>query len=115
MLVLDWFELAQMCASCYNHLEFVCTAVLLSPDNTVSLRLSTTFGFYSPYASFSIMIYKPRRAGGVIRISHLGLNVSQSLILCTLIVCRSLCQLLFQVEAPQKVKNALEHDECNNE
>lgn len=59
--------------------------------------------------------YKPRGAGGVIGISHLGLNVSQSLILCTLIVCRSLCQLLFQVEAPQKVKNALEHDKCNNE
>lgn len=90
MAVLDRLELAQMRARYYSHCEFVCIAALLYPDNIVSLCLSTAFGFYSLHVSSSIMTSKPWGTGGMIKFSHLGLNVSQSLILCTLIRCGSL-------------------------
>lgn len=47
-----WFSLTRVwtglsCTCCNNHCDFMCSAWLLCSENTATLKLTATFGFYN--------------------------------------------------------------------
>lgn len=78
----DWLDL--VCTASHSCCEFTCAAVLLWPEDTVSLQSSLAYGPYNIYTLPFEIALEPWVVG-YIQVFLLGLSIQQTLILCTLI------------------------------
>lgn len=84
-----WLGLAQVCACGHKCCGFICVTTLRS-DMMVLLYSFATAGSCSLSASFSSDL-QVLGGDGVMSVSHLGLRILKSLVLCTLAGCGCLC------------------------